>query len=132
MFSASKGKSEPNASVSIGNTKMQKVGGGEIEVDFNTIKFKTQYFDEYTSEPLPNRLVHAAMIEDMSYFSEKAVWTAAGWADMRSLKKTIFLRMKRVLCNKGNLKEPDVRARLVACEVAKDKVSALYASTPSL
>ena len=66
---------------------MQKVGGGEIEVDFNTISFKTRYFDEYTGEPLPNHLVRAAMIEETSHFSEKAVWTAADWADMKSSKK---------------------------------------------
>ena len=40
--------------------------------------------------------------------------------------------MRWVLCNKGDLKEPDVRARLVTCEVAKDQVSAFYASTPPL
>ena len=41
---------------------MQKVGGDDIEVDFDTINFKTQHFDEYTGEPLPNHLVRAAMI----------------------------------------------------------------------
>ena len=73
MFS-SKTRSEPNESVSIGKSKMKRVGGGEVEVDFNTLNFKSQYFDEYTGEPLPNHLVRAAMIEEMSYFSEKAVW----------------------------------------------------------
>ena len=46
--------------------RAQRVGGGEIEVDFNTINVKTQYFNEYTGEPLPNHLVRAAMIEEMS------------------------------------------------------------------
>ena len=67
MFSASKGKSEPNESVSIGKSNMQKVGGGEIEADFNAINVKTQCFDEYTGEPLPNHLVRATMIEEMPY-----------------------------------------------------------------
>ena len=111
---------------------MKRVGGGEVEVDFNTLKFKSQYFDECTGEPLPNHLVRAAMIEETSYFSEKAVWTAADWAHMKSSKDATFVRMRWVLCNKGDLKEPDVRARLVACEVAKDKVPAFYASTPPL
>jgi hypothetical protein len=31
---SSRNQSEPNESVSIGKTKMKKVGGGEIEVDF--------------------------------------------------------------------------------------------------
>ena len=129
MFS-SKTQSQPQESVSIGKTKLKKVGGSKVKVDFNTLNFETQYFDEYTGEPMPNHLVRAAMIEEMSYFSEKANWTAADWADMKSSKDATFVRMRWVLCNKGDLKEPDVCARLVACEVAKDKVSAFYASTP--
>ena len=84
---------------------------------FNILNFKTQYFDEYTGEPLPICLVRSAMIKEMSYFSEKAIWTAADRADMKSSKDATFVRMMWVLCSKGDLKEPDVRARLVACEV---------------
>ena len=51
---------------------------------------------------------------------------------MESSKDSTFVRMRWVLRNKGDLKEPDVRARLVACEVAKDRVFAFYASTPPL
>jgi hypothetical protein len=72
------------------------------------------------------------MIEEMSYFSEKTVWTAADWAEMKSSKDATFVKLRWVLRNKGDLKEPDARARLVACGVAKDKVSAFYASTPPL
>ena len=50
---------------------------------------------------------------------------------MKSSKDSTFVRMRWALCNKGNLKEPDVRACRVACEMAKDKVSAFYASTPT-
>ena len=34
--------------------------------------------------------------------------------------------------HKGNDASPDVRARLVACEIARDKQSQCYASTPPL
>ena len=51
---------------------------------------------------------------------------------MRATKDSTCVRMRWVLCNKGDLKGPDVRARLVACEVAKDNVSAFYASTTPL
>ena len=40
--------------------------------------------------------------------------------------------MRWVLCNKGDEASPDVRARLVACEIARDKQSQFYASTPPL
>ena len=52
---------------------MQTTGGGQQEVVFTKENFKSQYYDEYTGEPLPNDLVRAAMIEEMSYFSEKTV-----------------------------------------------------------
>ena len=52
--------------MSIGNTKMKRIGGGELEVDFNTINLKAQDFDGYTGEALPNDLVRAAMTKEMS------------------------------------------------------------------
>ena len=111
---------------------LRKVGGGESEVDFNTINLKAQDFDKYTGEALPNDFVRAAMIKELSCLREKAVWTAAGYADMKPTKDSTFVRTRRALCNKGSLKAPGVGARLAACEVAKDKVSAFYASTPPL
>ena len=94
MSAASREKPEPGKSVSIEDKRMQKVVGGNIEVDFNAIHVKTQYFDEYMGEPLPNDLVRAAMIQDMSYSSKKAVWTAADWADMKSTKDSTFVRTR--------------------------------------
>ena len=45
----------------------------------------------------------------------------------------VFVRSRWVLCNKGDHKSPDMRARLVACEVNRgDKSDAFYASTPPL
>ena len=40
----------------IGKTKMNKVDGGELHVDFSTENIKTQDFDEYIGEPLPKDL----------------------------------------------------------------------------
>ena len=37
-----------------------------------------------------------------------------------------------VLCNKGDAEHPDVRARLVGCEINTYKDDSLYASTPPL
>ena len=46
----------------------------------------------------------------------------------------VLVRSRWVLCNKGDNKNPDMRARLVACEVNKggDRPDAFYASTPPL
>ena len=89
------------------------------------------YFDEYTGEILPMELVQAAIMEELNYFSEKTFWAAAEYSEMKANTNSAFARMRWVLCNKGGEKDPDVRARLVACEIAKDK-QPLYACTPPL
>ena len=94
MFITTKGKPEPGQSVSISKNKMQKVGGGELQVELTTINFKAQYFDENTGEALPNDLVRAARIEEKSYFSEKAVCTATEYADMKATKDSTFVCMR--------------------------------------
>ena len=111
---------------------MQMTSGCQQEVVFTNDNCKALYYDDYTGEPPPNEPVGVAMIEEMSYFSEKTVWTAAKWSDVKGSKNSSLVGMRWVPCNKGDAKEPDDRARLVACEVAKDKQSAFYASTPPL
>ena len=64
-------KAEPVAKESgiIGKTKVKKLGGGTLDIDFDLLRFKAQYFDEYTGGILPNDLVRAAMIEEMTFIS---------------------------------------------------------------
>ena len=82
VCAARRSESETKASGVIGKTKVKKLGGGSLDVEFDLVNFKAPYFDEYTGEILPNYLVHAAMIEEMTNFFENAVWTAAEWKDM--------------------------------------------------
>ena len=51
---------------------------------------------------------------------------------MNANGEAALVRMKWVLCNNCDEKDLEVRARLVACEIAKDKQSQFYASTPPL
>ena len=60
-------------------------------------------------------LVQATMMEELNYFYEKTVWAAADYSEMKSNADAIFVRMRWVLCDKGDEKEPDVQAKLVAC-----------------
>ena len=76
--------------------------------------------------------MRATIMEELDYFSEKVVWDAADYGEMKSDSTSTFVRMRWVLCNKGNEASPDVRARLVACEIARNKQSQFYASTPPL
>ena len=71
-------------------------------------------------------------MEELDYFSDKVVWAAAEFGEMKSDSTSTFVRMRWVLCNKRDETSPDFRARLVACEIARDKQSQFYASTPPL
>ena len=53
---------------------------------------------------------------------------------MKTAPDYILVRSRWVMANKGDSKEPSVRARLVGCEVNKggESVDAFYASTPPL
>ena len=52
---------------------------------------------------------------------------------MSKFKDAKLVRCRWVLCNKGDATTPDVRARLVACEVNHgSKDDKFYASTPPL
>ena len=76
--------------------------------------------------------MRAAFIDELDQLSEKVLWAAADYAAMKSDSASTFVRMRRMLCNKGDEDSPDVWARLVVCEIARDKQKQLYASTPPL
>ena len=111
-------------------TNMNRTKSRAIDIVYESASFKTCDFDEYTGQILPMELVQAAMMEELNCFSETTVWAAADYSEMKPNADATFVRMRWVLCNKRDGKEPDVRARLVACEIAKDKQSQFYASTP--
>ena len=112
-------------------SKIPRTSGGYLSVSYDTWKY--MYTDEYTGEILPTALVHAAMIDELDYFNEN-VWQAESKEKALAYPDSILVRCRWVLANKGDSEEPDVRARLVGCEVNKtgEKVDAFYASTPPL
>ena len=90
------------------------------------------YIDKYTGEALEPALISTAIREELDYFNSK-VRQIEQKSDMLKKKDYVFVRSRWVLCNKGDNKVPDMRARLVACEVNKgDRHDAFYASTPPL
>ena len=53
--------------------------------------------------------------------------------EMQKVPDHILVRSRWVLCNKGDAQSPDVRARLVSCELNKgDRNDMFSASTPPL
>ena len=126
---------EPNDNNSAGtekaNSSIPLAAGGEHPIQYDTHNFKAIYKDEYTGEELPNHLVRAAMEEELNYFNAH-VWDATDKKKAESLDGYKLIRMRWVICNKGDQKDFDVRARLVACEVNTYKTDEYFASTPPL
>ena len=73
------------------------------------------------------------MIDELDYFNEN-VWQVDTLDHAKTVLDHIIVRSRWVMANKGDEADPDVRARLVGCEVNKtgEKVDAFYASTPPL
>ena len=92
---------------------------------------KSVYKDEYTGEVIPMHLVREAMEEELAYFNEN-VWDATPRKDAEILEGYKLVRMRWVICDKGDSDNPDVRARLVACGVGNGKSDEFFASTPPL
>ena len=105
--------------------------GKTYPVTFDPKNFKTVYRDEYTGEVLPYHLVRAAMAEEMAYFN-RVVWEATEHSTAKSTDDFKLVRTRWVITNKGDSESPDVRARLVACEINDGKTDAYFASTPPL
>ena len=88
--------------------------------------------DECTGENLTPHLIRAAIEDELDYFNSK-VWQICTMDEMKAIPDYILVRSRWVLCNKGDAESPDVRARLVSCELNNDdKHDFFSASTPPL
>jgi hypothetical protein len=117
---------------SVRTSKVAKVDGTVIPITYNPCQFKPKYVDEYTGELLDPSLISDAIIDELDYFNDH-VWRIEEKATMLGIKDHVFVRSRWVTCNTGDHIEPDMRARLVACEVNKEgKNDLFHASTPRL
>ena len=113
-------------------SSVTKSAGGSLPIRYDPANFKPRYGDEYTGETLPPELIRAAIIEELDYFNDR-VWEVSTIDEMKKVPGHIFVRSRWVNCNKGDAASPDVRARLVACEINRgDKQDHFFASTPPL
>ena len=109
-----------------------RVSGGVLPISYQPECFKAKYIDEYTGEVLEPELIQAAIVEELNYFNER-VWQIETRENMLKVPDHVFVRSRWINCNKGDANNPDIRARLVACEVNKgDKQDHYFASTPPL
>ena len=90
------------------------------------------FYDELTGEPLPTSLVRAARQEEVDFMEGWRCWERVGpeVAWKKGGKKP--LRTRWVDVNKGDEKNPDVRCRLVAKDIAFQRDDSFFAATPLL
>ena len=113
-------------------SNIRRASGGNVRIQYQDENFKQRYIDEYTGEVLDPVLARAAIMEELNYFNEK-VWQVEEMTQMNKVKDHVCVRSRWVCCNKGDAQNPDIRCRLVACEVNKDgKQDSFFASTPPL
>ena len=112
-------------------SSIKRVTGGVLPIAYHPQNFKARYVDEYIGEVLDPHLIQAALMEEMEYFNEH-VWEIDTKEHMQEVEDHVFVRSRWVLCNKGDDQSPDLRARLVACEINRgDKQDSYFASTPT-
>ena len=82
---------------------------------------------------MDERLVQEAIREEPNYLNA-TVWEITDASKLHKLKDPKVVRSRWVLCNKGDAANPNLRARLVACEcnTSGTKEASFYASTPPL
>ena len=107
-----------HADETIRESSIPLTSGGNVPIRYVADNFKTVYLDEYTGAQLPTHLVRAAMEVERHLASRSDGFK--------------LVRMRWVICNKGDKHEYDVRARLVACEMTTLKTDDFYAATPPL
>ena len=105
---------------------------GSVPITYEESNFKSRYMDEYTGETLAPHLIRPAIEDELNYFNSK-VWQLSTIDEMKRVPDYILVRSRWVLCNKGDSANPDVRARLVGCELNQgNRNDAFSASTPPL
>ena len=114
-------------------SSIPRVAGGNVQVTYTDVNFRAKYIDEYTGDTLEPEAIASAIREELNYFNSR-VWQIELKSNVTSDPDAILVRSRWVLCNKGDNRTPDMRARLVACEINKggEKPDAFFASTPPL
>ena len=103
-----------------------------MPIVYEQTNFRPRYLDKYTGEELPAPLIREAIEDELNYFNSK-VWQICTMDEMRKLPDYILVRSRWVLANKGDSSNPDVRARLVSCELNNGEKNDFFsASTPLL
>ena len=119
-------------STTIPTSSIKKSSGGSLPINYLPNQFKPKYIDEYTGQVLDPTMAQAAVMEELNDFNDH-VWEISTKEEMAQVEGHILVRSRWVCCNKGDEESPDIRCRLVACEINKgDRPDNFFASTPPL
>ena len=103
-----------------------------MPIVYQQSNFRPRYLDEYTGEVLSPPLIREAIEDELNYFKSK-VWQICSIDEMKNIPDYVLVRSRWVLANKGDSSNPDVRARLVSCELNNGENNNFFsASTPPL
>ena len=108
--------------------KFQSGGRQAIALEQN---LKEKYLDEYTREVLPPDLMKEAIRDELAWLNEH-VWEGVPMDEVKLQPDAIVVGTRWVMCNKGDIANPDMRARLVAQEVAHEREDSYFAAPPPL
>ena len=113
-------------------SSVPKTSGGSVPIVYEQCNFKERHLDEYTNEVLAPHLIRPAIEHELNYLNSK-VWELSTMEEMKATPDHVLTRSRWVLCNKGDSDSPDVRARLVSCELNNgDRNDMFSASTTPL
>ena len=114
-------------------SSIKRASGGVLPIGCSPSQFRPRYVDEYTGQVLDPELARSAIIEELDYFNSR-VWEISTKEEMEAVPGYIYVRSKWACCSKGDDTMPDVRCRLVACEINKggDRPDHFFAGTPPL
>ena len=99
----------------------------EVEIDGSPI-----YRDDLTGQPLDPKLVREARQKELDFFEAKKVWQKRAFEEARRRTGKPPITVRWVDVNKEDDKEPNVRSRLVAKEIAFRRSDDFFAATPPL
>ena len=110
---------------SVRTSKMTEVDGAVMPIPYNPCQFRPKHVDAYTGELIDPSLISDAIIEALEHFNGH-VWCIENKATMLGIKGHMFVPSRWVMCNKCDHIEPDMRARLVACGVNKERNNDIF------
>ena len=94
--------------------------------------YDKQVYDDISGEPLDMELVKEARKEEMKEFNKHEVYVKVPLQECWDETGKEQIGTRWVDANKGDKVHPEVRSRLVAQEIKRDRREDLFAATPPL